>query len=126
VHVADAHTILWYAYGDPRLGRLARIVLAQAEDGNGHVLVPSIVLAEALHILEKRGRVADFRVLVDHISRHPNFGIPAFDAETLSVCAGLAPSLELHDRIIAATAIHRHAVLLSRDRRLRLVCRTLW
>ena len=48
--VLDAHALLWFFEGNPKLGRDARLLLA---DPNSRVIIPAIALAEACRVTEK-------------------------------------------------------------------------
>jgi len=79
-------------------------------------LVPTIVLAEALHIAEK-GRVElDFADMYRLIQGEPEFEIVGFGAEILEETMRIREIQEIHDRIIVATAKFFGAGVLTKDR----------
>lgn len=51
-HVVDAHALIWYLMGSPRLGSAARTAMS---DPTSELFVPAIALAEACRVVE-RGR----------------------------------------------------------------------
>ena len=56
----------------------------------------------------------DFQAVLDHLSGLPNTRIVPLTVEILNVMATLS-GLELHDRIIVATALVLNAPLITRD-----------
>ncbi|MFW6194527.1 MAG: hypothetical protein ACOC5L_03300 [Halobacteriota archaeon] len=79
------------------------------------LLVPTIVLAEALAIAEK-GRVEfDFQELYNLVKAEPEFEIIGFSSEILEeVLRTEIP--EIHDRITVATAKFYEAGILTKDK----------
>ena len=53
VFVLDTHALLWYLTGNGRLSARVRDILDRADDEDSTVIVPTIVLAEALHLIER-------------------------------------------------------------------------
>lgn len=47
--VADTHALLWYLTADTRLGANAKIAM---QDPKNQIIIPAIVVAEALYIIE--------------------------------------------------------------------------
>jgi predicted nucleic acid-binding protein len=77
--------------------------------------VPTIVLAEALAIAE-RGKVEfDFQHMYQLIKDEAEFEIVSFTSEILEEAMHIT-ILEIHDRIIVATAKFYKAGILTRDR----------
>ncbi len=54
VYVADTHSLLWYLYDVPRLGSRAEVASREVSAGRATLLIPAIVLAEIVHIVERR------------------------------------------------------------------------
>lgn len=54
IFIADTHSFLWYLSEDSRLGKNAKSKFEHAEKGEAIIAIPTIVLAESLHILEKK------------------------------------------------------------------------
>lgn len=80
------------------------------------MLVPTIVLAEALYIAEK-GRVAfDFQKMYGLIREESEFEIVSLTPEILEEAMKIKKVPELHDRIITATARFYRAGILTKDK----------
>jgi PIN domain nuclease of toxin-antitoxin system len=54
VRVTDTHALLWYLSDNPRLSEAALACFVEAEAGRAAILVPSIVLVEAVYLFEKQ------------------------------------------------------------------------
>ena len=61
--VADTHAILWWFTDNPKLGSKAVQIFQKCEKGEGIIFIPSIVIAEALSIFDKKRVAFDFRKL---------------------------------------------------------------
>lgn len=53
VYVADTHALLWHLANSPSLAHNAKIAFNQAKMGQAAVIVPAIVLAELIWIVQK-------------------------------------------------------------------------
>jgi len=82
----------------------------------GRLLVPTIVLVEALDVAEK-GRVRfDFAEMYRLIREEPEFEVIGFSLEIFDEALRVEGVQEIHDRIIVATARFYRAGLLTKDR----------
>ena len=119
-YVSDTQCIIWYFTEDERrMPKAARAAFKAVGDGTAQILVPSIVLVEALFLAERQ-RVP--RAILDEL-------MALSDAPTSSICVvpldlavaravsdfGPAAVPELADRIIAATARALNLPLLTTD-----------
>ena len=124
--VADTHTLVWHLTDSPRLSDLARRLMDSIDEGGAELIVPTIVLAEALHVSERRNPGVSFDEVMTYISDMPTAVVAALDLPVIRETRRLSPSLEMHDRIIAATARLYGARLISRDRQLGSLVETVW
>jgi predicted nucleic acid-binding protein len=90
------------------------------------LIVPTVVLAEALHVSERRNPGVTFEELLGYITTMTNAVIVNLDMAVLRLARELPSDLELHDRLIAATARLYGAQLVTRDRQFRGVIETVW
>ena len=118
-HVTDTHSIVWHLTRSRKLSRRARRVFQAADEGNGQILVPTIVLVEAVFIAERRRMSTD---LVDwlfnlHSSTTENYRLVPLDGRVVQYIRDFGPASvpEMADRIIAATARSLHLPLLTTD-----------
>lgn len=116
LYVIDTHVLIWYFIGSKRLKPALREKIDEIRNRNGRLLVPTIVLAEALDVAEK-GRVEfDFAAMQRVIREEPEFEIISFSPEIFNTVAQVQNVPELHDRIIVATARFYGAGILTKDR----------
>ena len=113
-YVADAHTIVWYFIDDPRLSQTARPALEQTITA-GVIIIPTIVLAEIMYISQK-GRISiTFEETLAYIDMYENFRIAALELDILKIAASISADLEMHDKLIVATALYFDAHLITKD-----------
>ena len=116
-YVAD--TVALARYFEDVLPRSANRAFAQAEQGNGTIVIPEIVLAEFSYIA-LRGRLrspvaqANVAETVNGILDSPMFEVVSLDRKGWNRFFDLEIS-ELHDRMIVAEALSRGVPLLSSD-----------
>jgi PIN domain nuclease of toxin-antitoxin system len=126
-YVSDTHSIVWYFTEDPRLSESAMKVF----DGTvteGVIIVPSVVLAEIMFICRKGRITLTFEESLRRIEEYENFQIASLDVDILRIADKIQVDMEMHDRLIVATALHFEATLITKDHLLRhaQVCPTLW
>lgn len=116
LYVLDTHVLIWYFIGSKRLRKEIREKIDSTRNQSGRLLVPTIVLAEALDIAEK-GRVElDFSEMYRLIREEPGFEIVGFGLEIFDETIQIKEVEEIHDRIIVATARFYHVSILTKDR----------
>lgn len=113
--VIDTHVLIWYFTGNKRLSSDLKMTIDQARHQGGRILVPTIVLAEALVVAIKGRVVFNFEQLYTQVQTEPEFRIVGFDAEIFDETLCIQKIPEIHDRIIAATARFYGASLLTKD-----------
>jgi len=125
-YLVDTHALVWFLLGDRKLPAQASRLLRAAERGERDIIVPTIVLAEGIAIEEKgrlglpKGRILDW------VLTHASLIIADFDLSALVEMQELTANLELHDRMIAATALLYGASVITRDRMISRFVDTMW
>ena len=115
IYVFDTHVLIWYFIGSKRLKRKLKERIEEVRNTGGRLLVPTIVIAEALAIAEKGKVEFDFQAMYQLIKDEPEFEIVGFTPEIMEeVMHTEIP--EIHDRIIVATAKFYRAGLLTKDK----------
>lgn len=103
-YVLDAHALIWFIGGNPRLGRNARTVM---QDPTSVLHLPIIALAEACWaVAAARTSVPSVAALMADVDADPRFTVVALDRAILDRSLVLSAISEMHDRLIAATALH--------------------
>lgn len=126
--VADTHALLWYFTNSPKLSTHASEIFNSCERGECIIFIPSIVIAEALSIFDKKKISFDFKKLLKKLHESENFVIIALDYPVLYKKVNLKDVPELHDKIIVSTAKHLNLPLIAKDKELQNLdhIRTIW
>jgi PIN domain nuclease of toxin-antitoxin system len=107
-YVCDTHIIVWHLTEDRRLSRTQRAIFNAVEAGKAQVLVPSIVLVEAVFMLQRRRLPQAILARLLSLPERPtaNFCVTPLDLAVAKSLSEFGPAAvpELADRIIAATA----------------------
>jgi PIN domain nuclease of toxin-antitoxin system len=120
--VLDTHAVIWYLSGSKQLSPTARTVIGSAERNSEDIFISAISLVEIIYLVEK-GRLSDLALqrLQDAL-RDPtgSMAVAPLDAAVAEVVQRIPRETvpDMPDRIIAATAAHLDAELVTRDRRL--------
>ncbi|HWQ70172.1 MAG TPA: PIN domain-containing protein [Patescibacteria group bacterium] len=113
--MADTHSLVWYLGSPLRLGPLARHAFTEAVAGWARIVIPVIVLAEIIFVVE-RGRIrADVPQLIRQIRSASYFCVVPLRLATILRLQTLTEIPEMHDRILVAEALARKASLITRD-----------
>jgi len=113
----DTHPLIWYFRGEDKLSKKAKTVLELAFDGDSISFLPSIVLLEAFHLsLKDSGFV--FSKFMKFLGKN-KFIIVPLEEDILKICFGLPKIVNIHDRIVMATAISTGSPLITKDSILR-------
>lgn len=127
IYVTDTHSLVWYFIDDPQLSKKALNVFEKTIK-DGIIIIPILVLAEIMYI-SKKGRITiSFQDTLNKIDESENFDIVPLDTNILKIADKLDIDLEMHDRLITATAVSFNAPLITKDRSIidSKVCNTIW
>jgi len=113
--VTDTHALLWWFTDSPRIGSEAAGIFQRCERGEHVIFIPSIVVAEALSIFDKRRLAFDFKKLFRKIANSENYVIISLDLPILQEMVALKDIPELHDKIIVSTAKYLKVPLITKD-----------
>lgn len=126
-YVTDTHSIVWYFTEDPRLSKQA---LEAFEETNreGVIIIPAVVLAEIMFIAKKGKITLTFEETLKRIEQYENFDIVPLDIDILRVADKIEADLEMHDKLVVATALYFNATLITKDRAITDtgLCSTIW
>ena len=113
--VTDTHALLWWFTDCPKISPKASAVFEKCEKGENVIFVPSIVIAEALSIFEKKRISFNFKKLFKEIHDSVNFTLIALDYPILQKMITLKDITELHDKIIVSTAKYLNLPIITKD-----------
>ena len=130
--VLDTHAVIWYLADSEKLSDTARTIIATEENNGGSIFVSAISLVEVVYLAE-RGRLpsAALQSLEDALKILKEVWLLRHWMARWLVLSTTSPAIavpDMPDRIIAATALHLNAELVTRDRRLQaaLKNRAIW
>jgi PIN domain nuclease of toxin-antitoxin system len=114
LYVVDTHALFWYLVNSPKLSDLGRQVFRQAFGGETLLILSPIVLLELYGLARKVKARFDFATELA-LFEQPPFRIEPITSADLRLLDHLPDIPELHDRLIAATALRLNAPILTRD-----------
>ncbi|MDQ1272307.1 MAG: hypothetical protein QG591_937 [Planctomycetota bacterium] len=116
--ITDTHSLVWYFTEDARLSKKA-IKAFEGTIKEGTLVVPAVVLAEIMYI-SKRGKIAlSFEETLKKIEEYENFDIAPLDINILKTADRIETEMEMHDKLIVATALYYKARLITRDEQIK-------
>lgn len=115
-YVADTHSVLWSFSETWRLGSRAAAVFSEVNNGTAALIVPVIVIAELIFVLEARRASVDLDTVLATLTAMPNVEIVDLALERVLTLRVLQALPSMHDRMIVAETLHRGATLSTRDR----------
>lgn len=118
IYVIDTHPLVWYFEDSPRLSSLAKRAFGEIEHGNALGIVPTIVLAEIIHLADKKKIPIGIEETIARLQQAPSFGIVPLDLMVILLMIPLK-TYELHDRVIVATSKSFGASLMTKDEHIR-------
>jgi PIN domain nuclease of toxin-antitoxin system len=127
-YVTDTHSLVWYLTNDKRLGKKALAIFDKADNDEVAIIIPTIALAEIIHICEKKKIDLKIKEVVEKIHNSSNYIPYNLNMAVLEKSISLKNITELHDRIIAATTKMIKAKLITKDEEITKsgVVETLW
>jgi PIN domain nuclease of toxin-antitoxin system len=118
IYVTDTHPLVfWSSNRKRRLGRRARRIFQETEQGKHSIIVPIVVLEEINRLVERRlvRPEVPFRRWAEEVERSPNFQVQAYTLEVLLESASVGAIRDPADRAIVATARHLRCPLITAD-----------
>ncbi len=113
-YAVDTHSLVWYFTDDPRLSKQALDAFEQTKQ-EGLIIIPTVVLAEVMFIARKGRITITFTETLKKIEGCENFTVAPLDIEILKVADKMKADIEMHDKLIVATALYFGAALITRD-----------
>jgi PIN domain nuclease of toxin-antitoxin system len=113
-YVTDTHSLVWYFTEESQLSETALAAFEETIEA-GSIIVPTIVLAEVMYICQK-GRVPlTFSETLARLEEYDNFEIVPLDIDILRMANNISVDLEMHDKLIVATALYFDMPLITKD-----------
>jgi predicted nucleic acid-binding protein len=126
-YVADTVALIFRLEGR-QLGRAAIAAFDAAEAGTARIYVPAMVLAEILYLAEKKRIAINLTHVSSYLAQNSACLEYPLTAAVVQAAAQIQDVRELHDRLIAGTALLLRCPLLTCDASLQasLCISTLW
>ena len=118
IYVTDTHPLVfWSSDRKQRLGKRARRIFQEVEQGKHSIIVPVVVLEETARLVEKKVvRLAvPFRRWTEELDRSANYQVQPYTIEILLESVALVAIHDPADRAIVATARHLRCPLITAD-----------
>jgi predicted nucleic acid-binding protein len=115
LYVTDTVTLVRHLEKKRKLGRQAQRILNEADQGHHTVALSGVTLMEVLYLSE-RGRIAvGLGTLGNWLAQSRNYIVVPVDFDVIVATATIDDIPELHDRVIAGTAVWLGVAILTKD-----------
>ena len=115
-YVTDSHSLIWYLLDSPKLSFNANKVFKKIEDGKAQLLIPAIVIAEIIYIVQSGKVQADLDALLLRVQESDNFQISPLGLDELICLKEQTEIPEMHDRFIVCEALLNKAKIITNDK----------
>jgi PIN domain nuclease of toxin-antitoxin system len=115
LYATDTHSLLWYLYAPSKLGVAAAVAFDRVAHGEADLIVPVIVIAEIIFIVEANRVPADVGEIVTRLRASPNVRIIPLSVERTLDLRKATVIPEMHDRMIVCEALAYGAILITKD-----------
>lgn len=117
-YVTDTHSLVWYFTEDQRLS-LKALEAFEETIQEGAIFVPILVLAEIMYISKKGKIMLTFEDTLKRIEEYENFEMAPLDKDILKIADNIEIDMEMHDKLIVATALYLNAKLITKDEKIK-------
>ena len=114
IYVTDTHCLLWYLSDNPKLSAAARQAFDEGSRGQAKIIVPVIVIAELIFLVERGREQIDVEQIIRKINAHPFFEINPLGLEQIMCLQTETAIPEMHDRMIVCEAILNGARIITK------------
>lgn len=113
VYCVDTHALIWYFTAKKTLSAKVKKILFEVFTDKQLLVIPTLVILELFHKNLKK-KMLNFQKFL-RILRRQNIRFAPFDYKILKVCYRLPQNINIHDRVIAATALAYTCPLITKD-----------
>jgi predicted nucleic acid-binding protein len=112
--VTDTQALVKFMLGERVINDAAHQVYLSADKGDAVIIIPAIVLMEVMYLFEKN-RIIIGLFQTEDLMESQNYQFEPLSFEILKAASQIDDIPELHDRLIAATAMHLELPLITND-----------
>ena len=121
--ILDSHALFWYLTGDRKLSNRAKATIESYET----IIIPTIVLLEAFEVCSAKNKVELFSKLLDSLPTDTLMVYPLDLSLVRSYTQAPRGKIDIHDRVILATAQILNLPIITKDRELsKIYPKTIW
>ena len=122
IYVTDTHPLIfWASDRKNRLGKRARKIFQEVEQGKHSIVVPLVVLEETARLIERKvvRLSVPFRRWAEELDRSANFQVQPYTIEILLESVSLGAIRDPADKAIVASARQLRCPLITADELIR-------
>jgi PIN domain nuclease of toxin-antitoxin system len=122
IYVTDTHPLVfWCSDRKNRLGKRARKIFQEVEQGKHSIIVPLVVLEETARLIERKvvRLTVPFRRWAEELDRSANFQVQPYTIEILLEAVALTAIRDPADKAVVASARQLHCPLITADELIR-------
>jgi PIN domain nuclease of toxin-antitoxin system len=113
--LADTVAIIRHFANVGKIGKAARSILLDADNGKNKILISIISMVEILYLSERNRIPLNLEEMRSKLLHLDNYEIVDLDLEIVETARNVK-GLELHDRLIVSTALSLNAPILTSDK----------
>ena len=113
-YLADTVAIIRHFAKTGKIGKAAKQILRDADKGEKTILISVISMTEVLYLAERNRIPLNFQKVKDKLEHLDNYRIIDLDLDIVETAKRIQ-GLELHDRLIVATALFWDVPILTSD-----------
>lgn len=98
-----------------KLSSPAKTIFEQAEQEQAIIHIPALVFAEIMYLSEKRRIEINLNNVQDYLTQHSNIKEQPLNFDIVTIAKQITDIYELHDRIIAGTALALNVPIITND-----------
>ena len=98
-----------------KLGKIAKSLFESAERNETSIYIPSVVFAEILYLYEKDRIKTSLQNVEDYLKHYPHIKESSLNFSVIQSSAKINDIRELHDRLIAGTALSLNLPIITND-----------
>lgn len=117
-YLADTVAIIRHFANVGKIGKAAKSILQDADNGKNTIFISIISMVEILYLAERNKIPLDFEEVRHKLLHLDNYRIIDLDFDIVET-AKTVQGLELHDRLIVATALFLNVPILTSDQIIR-------